>query len=157
MGQSEPPDGFPPFRFRTCCRTSPSDCKVGIRVISHCPAHIAACAGTFLQKSRKPVQLQGSHSSQNSNILCPYPELAVLGGAIFISKRKKTCESSHKSFLSVHLPPNDTSMGANSALLFSKFVLKFILPQAGTMRKMRFPFPQHGFRCRQAFCALSFP
>ncbi len=133
MDQSEPPDGFPPFRFRTCCRTSPSDCKVGIRVISHCPVHIAVCAGTFSQKSKQPLQLQGSHSSQNSNILCPYPELAVPGGVIFISKRKKTCESSHKSFLSVPLPPNDASMGAISALLCSKFVLEFILPQAGTM------------------------
>ncbi len=44
-------------------------------------------------------------------------------------------------FLSVHLPPNDASMGAISALLCSKFILEFILPQAEMMRKMRFPFP----------------
>ncbi len=133
MGQSEPPDGFPPFRFRACGQAGTSDYKAGVRVISHCPVHIAACAGTFLQKFKQPLQLQGSHSSQNSNILCPCPELAVPGSFISISKRKKTCESSHKSFLSLPLPPNDASMGANFALLFSKFVLEFILPQVETM------------------------
>ncbi len=89
--------------------------------------------GLFFKNPNSLCSFKALTPLKISIVLCPCPELAVPEGVIFISKRKKTCESPHKSFLSVPLPPNDASMGANSALLFSKFVLKFILPQAGTM------------------------
>lgn len=82
--------------------------------------------GDFFSKIQKAFATPRLSLLSNFLFLHPCTELAVPMGVIFISKRKKTCESSHKSFLSVHLPPNDASMGANFAHIFL-FTLTLLL------------------------------